>query len=156
MIINRRTTATQCALVLALALAGCGQPSSDRTVQEFFGTAASRCPYKKLLQQGFSGVLDQGATIEFVGMIEKGKTPIAIYNYEFNNPETDHGNRRLLILDHVCNYLGSYAVSEAALQVRGDAIVFRDTGTPGSVVEFSGSSLPRTVWLDGEVSELFR
>ena len=121
-----------------------------------FGSGDARCSFSKLQEQGFSGQLDKGATIEFIGPVGNGKTKINTYYYDFTNPESRHGNHRLIILDLRCRYLGSYAVNEKPLSVEGNKIVFRDTGIPGNLVEFSGDSLPDRIWIDGDISSLGR
>jgi len=122
----------------------------------YFGSGDAICPYSKLQLQGFTGQLDKGAPIKSIGAIDNGRIKVSVYFYDFVNPESNHGNHRILILDQQCNYLGSYAVNERPLYAMDNKIVFRDTGIPGNVVEITGSSLPKQIWLDGEIFPIGR
>jgi hypothetical protein len=147
--LHGRALAGHCALTLAVA--ACSQPVSDRSIPPYFGSGDAKCPSSKLQLQGFTGHLDKGATIKSIGAIDNGRIKVGVYFYDFVNPESNHGNHRILILDQRCNYMGSYAVNEKPLYIMDNKIVFRDTGIPGNVVELAGSSLPKQIWLDGEI-----
>ena len=149
-----RALAVHCALTLAVA--ACSPSASEQSILPYFGSGDTRCPSSKLQMQGFTGQLNKGATIKSIGVIDNGRIKVSVYFYDFANPESKHGNHRILILDERCNYMGSYAVNEMPLYTMDNKIVFRDTGIPGNVVEFTGSSLPKQIWLDGELSPIGR
>jgi hypothetical protein len=146
---SRFQTALNIALCI-LSVGCCPQQQRQFGDREEFGTGMERCSFQKLEDQGFSGGLDQGTVIQFLGVIETEKTKFNAYYYEFNNPQNNHGNHRLLILDRKCNYLASYSVNDRPLFAYDSKVIFPAMEYPGNVVEFNGDKVPDHIWIHGD------
>jgi hypothetical protein len=139
-----------------LALPACSPSTTERPTSKFFGDGHQRCSYKNLRDQGFSGELEKGAMIEFIGFIDDRKIRLSVFYYDFNNPESNHGNHRLVLVGMRCSYVGSYVIDNMPIYTKGNKIIFPDTGIPGNVVEFTGGVVPDHIWIDGDVPQLIR
>lgn len=139
------------AFAVILATPGCGRP------QHASDTAAhgkATCSLADAARQGFSGFSGLGASLKTIGTIETGAAAFRLSDYEYINPQSGHANRRVVVFSADCRYFGSYLVDEAPLRIEGKSLQFRDTGVPGSRVDFSGAKPPQEIWIDGSLSSL--
>lgn len=137
-------------VLIALGITGCCRAQSNTDDHSEFGTGSERCQFRQLEEQGFSGGLGRGTVIDFLGIVSTTERSYATYYYEFNNPESMHGNHRLIVLDRNCNYLGSYTLNGRPLFAYGNKVIFPDIGSGGNVVEFKGKTIPDHIWIHGD------
>lgn len=139
-------------LAAVLAAAGCDKIHSEG--QRHAITTAPGCQLSDAAKQGFTGFAGSDAKLVVIGRIKNGTTDFRLYRHEYINPQSEHANRRLVVFSNTCQYLGSYLVDEPPLGIEGQSLVFRDTGTPGNRVNFTGSKPPGSIWIDGSLSNL--
>ena len=140
---------------IASALAGCCEqeqkPPWDVFNPVVFNTEDMRCSGKELVRQGFSGAMNLGTTIEFIGVVESAGKRFSIAYYDFINLENDHGTTRVLVFSSPCRYFGSYAVTLARPSgTSGPDILFNLPKESGNVIHFENGGPPKRTWVNGE------
>ncbi|MEO6041131.1 MAG: hypothetical protein ABIP41_04455 [Croceibacterium sp.] len=92
-------------------------------------------------------------TMTYLGDAKTKSTKFRLYSYVFNNPESGHGNHRLVVFDANCKFLGLYVTSVAdPLRIEGNKVIY-ETEYPGNVVTFAGDKPPDHIWIDGEIPD---
>jgi hypothetical protein len=105
---------------------------------------------------GFSGVLDDSASIRFAGCLKSPGEELSVYYYEREWGSARRLTVRLIVLSNVAGYLGMYAVSGPPSAVHGSQIVFPVPEQEGNVITLRAGKLPRRVLIDGELREFFK
>ena len=121
------------------------------------GAAMSRAALTGVLHRGgFSGVLDDSASVRYVGCLRTPREELGLYYYERVWGEARRMTARLIVVSNRARYLGMYSVPERPRSVRGSRIVFAVPRDYGNAIVLHHGKLPRRVLLDGEVREFFR
>ncbi len=105
---------------------------------------------------GFSGVLDDSASIRFAGCLNGAGEALSVYYYERVWGSARHVAARLIVLSNAGEYLGMYAVPGPPSAVHGNQIVFPVPDRAGNVITLRDGTLPRRVRIDGELRDLFK
>lgn len=144
------------ALGIAVPLLACCQADKEVFNPEYFNTEHARCSGRDLVKQGFSGAMNLGTTMEFVGTVESSGIRYSILYYEFINPVNNHGNHRVLVFKDICRYIGSYSVNDRPSEISGAGILFNAPKEYGNVIHFENGMPPKQTWVDGENPKLWK
>jgi hypothetical protein len=109
-----------------------------------------------LKRGGFSGVLDDSASVRLAGCLRGAGEELRVYYYERVSGSARRMTSRLIAVSNVSGYLGMYAVSGPPSAVREDRIVFPVPEEHGNVIAVRDGKLPRQVLIDGELLDLFK
>lgn len=115
---------------------------------------SSLCSLEDAAMQGFSAYAGSHARLRRVGQVVNSLAKFEIYAYKFNNPQSGHGNHRLVVFTTNCRYLGSYVLDQEDYSVEGNRVIFPDSGVPGNMVEFTNATPPDRIWIDGTTPSL--
>lgn len=106
---------------------------------------------------GFSGVLDDSASIRFAGCLKGPQAEeLSVYYYERVWGSARRSTARLIVLSNVTGYLGMYAVPEPPAAVHGNQIVFPVPEQDGNVITLRDGKLPQRVLIEGELRDFFK
>jgi len=105
---------------------------------------------------GFSGVLDDSASIRFAGCLKEPREELSVYYYERVSGGARRMTARLIVLSNVTGYLGMYAVSGPPSAVNGNQVVFPVPEHQGNVITLRDGKFPRRVLVDGELRDFFK
>ncbi len=108
-----------------------------------------------LKRDGFSGIIDDNANIEFLGDIKNAFEQVHIYYYsrEFGNHRLA---QRLLFINHKKKYIGMFDIYDKPNNLNGDTILFDYREDIGNTIKLTNKGVPLRVYLDGDVLELFK
>ena len=142
-------------LVAASGLSACCFcERTDTFHPEFFGTGAERCSGRSLVRQGFSGLTDEGTVIEYVGSMEGDLDHYNIYYYDHENYGLYYEDKRIIVLNVICDYFGSYFTEIRPSRVSGNEIFFDVPEDLGNVIRFEQGKVPRKVRFNGRTEVL--
>jgi hypothetical protein len=109
-----------------------------------------------LKRGGFSGVLDDSASVRLAGCLRGAGEELSVYYYERAWGSARHMTARLVVVSNVAGYLGMYAVSGPPSAVHAGRIVFPGPEKDGNVIALHDGRPPRNVLIDGEPLGFFR
>lgn len=143
-------------LLLASLLLGCTVPPA-RGQACVASPEVPRAELASVLRRGgFSGVLDDSASVRRAGCLRGGGEELSVYYYERVWGSARRMTARLIVVSNVAGYLGMYAVPGPPGAVHEDRIVFPVPEEHGNVIAVRGGKLPRQVLIDGEALHLFK
>ncbi|KZM38899.1 hypothetical protein OA92_02950 [Marinomonas sp. SBI22] len=105
--------------------------------------------------QGISEYLrfDEQVEVKKLGVL---KNKYIAYNYTSIWGQAKRASIRLIILNKHYQMLGMYDITEWATSIEESCVVFPFDTEIGNKICLIDNNLPRTIWLDGLNSELFK